>query len=310
MSAVSRGRWLACACPLLLGVPAPARAEAVELWVRASGPSASSAPPRTGVTSVELTGAAVQEVERFDAQYGRRLRFRGVPLRWLLEQVTVPLAVDTALLHFQNGMLVPVPFRDAAAMERLSPFVAVAVWGADAAGEEGWRSELPDLPKKGEESADWRPIRFRGNKLVVQTLWHPGIPRPVLAVFSPWQHVDRLVGVELVRADAYQRQFQPPGPPAVAQGARIYAERCQFCHGVNRVGATFGWDFAVPIPLHTHRDPKSLFLHAKYREANAAERGLMMPAFSDLGMPQAEQLWAWMEAIVAQGPGVYAPPSP
>ena len=37
--------------------------------------------------------------------------------------------------------------------------------------------------------------------------------------------------------------------------------------------ASFGCDFAVPVPLHTYRAPHSLFLHAKYREMNATHVG-------------------------------------
>jgi mono/diheme cytochrome c family protein len=256
---------------------------------------------------VALETAPLLEVERLDAQYATRHRYRGVPLQWLLDTSSVPPGLDLALLHFENGMIVPLPFREATAMERLAPFVAVEVWAPDASGEQGWRRELPELPKRGDESEDWRPIRFRGNKMVVQTLWHPDVPHATLAVFSPWQHVDRLVGIEFVQSEAYRRLLSGPPSKQVREGYRVYSERCQFCHGVRQVGATFGWDFAVPVPLHSYRDPHSLFLHAKYREMNATFRGLMMPAFSDLGQAQATALWAWMEAVVREGPAPYAP---
>jgi hypothetical protein len=285
--------------------PALGEGNSVEIWIRP--PGVSPTPLRPATRTVALDTAPLEEVERFDAQYGAPHRYRGVPLHWLLDPSAVSPALDLALLHFDNGMVVPLPFRDAAAMERLAPFLAVEVWAPDALGEAGWRRELPELPKKGEESEDWRPIRFKGNKLVVQTLWHPDVPRATQAVFSPWQHVDRLVGIELVQSKAYGRVLRGPNSTLVREGYRVYSERCQFCHGVRRVGATFGWDFAVPVPLHTFRDPQSLFLHAKYRQMNAASRGLMMPAFSELGSKQAAALWAWMEAVVREGPAPYAP---
>lgn len=298
------GWWVTLAASF--GAPVSGQGNLVEVWVRA--PEATTArPSHLKSRTVDLDTAALVDVARFDAQYGTRQRYRAVPLDSLLDSRNVSPGLDLALLHFENGMVVPLPFRDAKAMERLAPFVAVEVWTADSLGEQAWSRHLPELPKKGEASEDWRPIRFHGNKLVVQDRWHPDVPKATLAMFSPWQHVDRLVGIEFVQSEAYRRQLRGPNSTLVREGYRIYSERCQFCHGVQKVGASFGWDFAVPVPLHTYRDPHSLFLHAKYREMNAASRGLMMPAFPDLGAAQAEALWAWMEAIGGEGPALYAP---
>jgi hypothetical protein len=290
-----------------VATPALGQGNVAEVWLRAPGGATPERPVHLGSRTVDLDAAPLVEVDRFDAQYGTRHRYRGVPLQWLIDAGAVSPELDLALLHFENGMVVPLPFRDATAMKRLAPFLAVEVWSADTLGEPGWSRRLPEIPKKGEESEDWRPIRFGGNKLVVETLWHPEVPKATLTIFSPWQFVDRLVGIELVQSEAYRRQLRGPSSTAVRDGYRIYSERCQFCHGVRKVGASFGWDFAVPVPLHTYRDAHSLFLHAKYREMNAASRGLMMPAFSDLGAAQAAALWRWMEAIVGEGPALYAP---
>ncbi len=285
--------------------PATSQRNTVEVWVRAPTSSAADA-GRLEQRTIDLATAPWVEVDRFDAQYGVHHRYRGVTLQWLLHTGSVPGMVDLALLHFDNGMVVPLPFRDTTAMERLAPFIALEVW-VDSPGERVWSRDLPDISRKGEESEDWRPIRFQGGKFVVQTLWHPEVPEVTPRVFSPWQHVDRLAGVELAQSEAYRRQFQGSGSAAVANGYRTFLERCQFCHGVRQVGAHFGWDFAEPVPLHTYRDPHSLWFHAKYREMDATARGLMMPAFPDLGPTQAAALWAWMQAIVTSGPAPYRP---
>jgi mono/diheme cytochrome c family protein len=303
----STRRLLLCAVMSLASSasPAPSQRNTVEVWVRAPGSSSADA-GQLQERTVDLAIAPWMEVDRFDAQYGARHRYRGVTLQWVLRAGSVPAAVDLALLHFDNGMVVPLPFRDTSAMERLAPFIAVEVW-VESPGGAGWSRDLPDISKKGDESEDWRPIRFQGGKLVVQTLWHPEVPEVTPREFSPWQHVDRLAGVELAQSEAYRRQFQGSGSAAVANGYRVFSERCQFCHGVRQVGAHYGWDFAEPVPLHTYRDPHSLWFHAKYREFDATARGLMMPAFPDLGQTQAAALWAWMEAIVTSGPAPYRP---
>ncbi len=293
-----------CSALLVASLASPSfgQGNIVEVWVRAS---ASQSSARSHSISVDVAAAPLVEVDQFDAQYGAHHRYRGVPLEWLINAATVPPTVDLALLHFENGMVVPLRFREASEMERLAPFVAVEVWTVDTLGRSGWSRELPDIAKKGEESDDWRPIRFHGNKMVVEALWHPDVPAATLRVFSPWAHVDALVGVELAETRAYHRQIQ--GPDTAADGYRVYAERCQFCHGVRQVGASFGWDFALPVPLHTYRDPHSLLFHTKYRQMDATSRGLMMPAFPDLRPAQVAALWAWMAAIVTTGPAPYAP---
>src|SRR6476620_7351396 len=61
---------------------------------------------------------------------------------------------------------------------------------------------------------------------------------------------------------------------------------CQFCHGVHKVGAKFGWDFVEPTPIWSlHKPPKNLFLHIAYKPLDAAERVLMMPAVATKPLP-------------------------
>lgn len=300
----------------------------ISVWVRAPGMHGERAPAGLELKSYDLLALPHEELDRLDPQYGAQHRFRGVRLQSLLDAYGPPANTDLALLHFENGMVVPVPFRDAATMKKLDLFVARTLWAKDERGKEGWRSVFPDLPKKGAEHRDRRPIHFRDNKVVSATRWHPNVPDRMTATFSPWSYVDRLWGIELAQATAYAQQFDlspahgsaPNVSPdagngtskkasgvSVQAGRRVFAERCQFCHGISEVGARFGWDFLVPMPLHVYRPPDSLLLHVKYREGNAPERGLMMPAFPDITAAEVGALWLWMEAADQTGPRPYAP---
>jgi hypothetical protein len=82
---------------------------------------------------------------------------------------------------------------------------------------------------------------------------------------------------------------------------------CQFCHGARSVGAAFGWDFVEPIPLHAYRSPETLFLHVRYRDGLAPEKGLMMPAFKDLGPRDARAVWRWLRDLGEQPLRSYEP---
>lgn len=246
----------------------------------------------------------LEEGDRFDAQYGKAYRFRGVPLARLLGDV--PAGYDLALLRFENGMVIPLPFRDAAAMARLDPFLARAMVIAEEADDRPtWHPHFPPIYKKGAEAVDRRPITFTGNKLVVKERWHPLVSEKAAATFSPWAVCDSLVGIELVRAESWWRQFD--AGKNTAAGQAVFQHRCAFCHGARHLGAGFGWDFVEPVPLHGWRDAKSLQLHVRYRETDAPQRGLMMPVQADMSDAEGRALWGWLEAIAAATPKDYAP---
>ena len=108
-------------------------------------------------------------------------------------------------------------------------------------------------------------------------------------------------------AASWDAQFAAGDSAQHAEGQRVFLSRCQFCHGVKKVGATFGWDFVEPIPVSQHRSAKSLALHVRSREGDAPEAGLMMPALRDVTEVEVTAVWKWMEAIGKQGPRRYVP---
>jgi hypothetical protein len=241
-------------------------------------------------------------VKRDDLQLGPGHSFRGVSLQALLKKAPRTAAEDTALLHFRNGMQVPVPL-DEATLKRLDVFIAREMKDPVAGT---WTASLGTLVHERAPWMEQRAVVFQGNKLVVSDPWHPALG-PTTTTFSPWAHVDSLTGIELVSQKAWERQFRVLEDPRIVQGQGTFQSRCQFCHGVRETGASFGWDFVKPVPMHTWRAPESLLYHVKFKKLDAAERGLMMPPQPDAEIDEIRALWDWMQAVSARELRPYAP---
>jgi mono/diheme cytochrome c family protein len=285
-------------------------AGAVEIWERGSGPTTGGRTARGRSQRIDLDRLPLVDVRRVDVQYGGGPRaFRGIPLQAAIDRFAPDAGLDLAILHFRNGMAVPVPFRDAAVMKRLDPFIARGM-ETNPAGP--IRVDFfPDIPKEAAAkgaATDVRPITFSGNKLVVADRWHPAVRPSALAVFSPWAHVDTLASIELVTATPYYGQFDPGIDTAARWGFELYRETCQFCHGARKVGATFGWDFVEPLPLYGWRNEvRNLYYHVAYKPIDAPERGLMMPAMKFMTEHDAEMLQHWLRAVATKPMPPYAP---
>jgi mono/diheme cytochrome c family protein len=276
----------------------------IEIWVRGAGALQGDQAPRARVQRIDLDSLPLVEGKRFDAQYGGQRAMKGIALASLIEKFAPEPSLDLAILHIANGMAVPVPFRDVSVMKRLDPFVARAMethpGGPVRAGF------FPAIRRKG-ATEDPRPIVFSANKIVVPVLWHPSVPDSAQPAFSPWRHTDTLTDIELVASAPYYKQFNAGGDGFVQQGQFVFQQSCQFCHGVRKVGAKFGWDFVEPAPIYTvHRPAKSLFLHVAYKPLDAAERGLMMPAMSFMSQEDAALLWRWLRAVATSPMPAYA----
>ena len=281
---------------LLLAVllSAPAAAAPVEVWTRpAAGP-----PKKALVDPARLEASPVQLQ---DPHYGAARRwYRAAPLEAVFKLAPPAPPADLALLRFQNGMLVPVRTRDAAELAKLKAWVAVATSDRDPEKGGVWTAEFPPAPRAGAEERDRNPLRFEGHKLVVESGWHPMVPAAAAKGFNPWVFADTLVGIEYVEEAAWYAQFEPADPAAKA-GAAVFRGRCQYCHGVSTVGANYGWDFIEPYPMFKHRRASSLSMHLRYREQDAPEKGLMMPAFPEISKPETEAAWKWLEAMGTRG---------
>lgn len=271
----------------------------IEVGVRALGVHVGQAVPLESPRIVRLDDLSLQWSERFDAQAGAKRWYLGVPLGAVLSQHARSSDSDLALLHFTNGMIVPVPIPNS----NSEIFIARATRRAK---NDPADYAFPEVPKKQGMRPDPRPITFGANKVVVEGLEHPFAPDPKSSSFSPWAYVDTLIGIELVRRERWDRQFDV-GTGVIRHGRDVFLSRCQFCHGVREVGAKFGWDFVDPTPLFEYRTPKSLYPHVRFQNTIAAEKGAMMPAQKDVVPAEIEDLWAWMKAIAILGPRPYAP---
>ena len=285
---------------------APTPGASVDIWVRGSSRDGAGG-ERLRQRRFVLDRLPLANVERHDAQYEMVRQYRGISLAEILKRYRPDDSLDLAILHFANGMAVPLPFREAATMKRLDPFVA-----------RGWRTQpgarimignFPAIPKK-DVPDDRRPIEFSGNKLVVADRFHPEVAPAAQPGFSPWTHADTLVGIELVAASAYYVQFEAGGNATVQRGLTLFRQNCQFCHGVRDVGAHFGWDFVDSEAIQSQQQSAAhLYHNVAYKPRNAGELGLMMPALGFLTEADAGAMREWMHAVANAPMAPYEAPA-
>lgn len=239
---------------------------------------------------VNLATLKSVEVTRPDIQAAGQAHYRGVTLSSVVALVKAPATADTVLLHFANGMQVPLP-RDPKQWRELDPFIALSV------ERDGvWSAAFPEVTKAGAEDRDARPLVFNGNKFVVSTTAHAAVPEVArLNGFTPFAYVDSLVAVELVSAAQRERALKGTSSETARDGFKVFVGRCQFCHGVKLAGAKYGPDFA--LPRLAEKDARELLLHVRYRDRDAAEKGLMMPFFKDVSAEDIKALLTWLRAL-------------
>jgi mono/diheme cytochrome c family protein len=303
--------WTWTLAALTLSLPAqemPARSAApggtdastIEIWVRKPGATPVA---RDGVQVVNIDTLPLVEAKRIDVQYHGAFTYRGIDIQSLIARYHPPAGADLALLHFANGMQVPLPVAQAASTGGVSPFLARAMrLGPHGPMRVG---RFPNISRPRSGFVDVRPIVFAGNKLVVAEEGHPDVPPQAQGVLSPWQQVDSLTGIELVSRAAYYAQFDVD--PEARPGHKLFTQSCQFCHGVRRVGAAFGWDFVEPTPIYDYRGERNLFHHIKYKPLDASARGLQMPALSYMTEDDARAIWLWLKAVGTKPLRPYAP---
>ena len=259
---------------------------------------------------VDLDALPSREWTGKDAQYDSAMRMRGIPLERLWSASPPEAELDLALLHFDDGLLVPVPFRDATYMERAAPQV-VRANAANASGPMH-PGELVALHRPPTRE-DLRPVTIHGNKIVVGDPSLPSMLESTRGDLSPWRYADSLHAVELVNRAGWVARFDA-GPSAVP-GRDVYVGSCVMCHAVRGVGGAMGWDFVAPYPIYSEawmtkfkgENPELtdaseredlpgrtlLALHVRQR---AGDRTRSMPALRGMTGGQVRALWVWLQA--------------
>jgi len=272
---------------------------------------------RRTLARVELDRLPQVEAHRVDPQYGAEVWARGLPLAEVLAQIAVPSGIDLMLLRFNNGLLIPLSFRDRPTLERLRPFLAraVATPGPFARLVPGGIAE----PRRPPTPEDLRPIHFQGNKIIVADPRHADVLPKLAAELQPWLYADSLAEIELCNRAAWERQLAID--PATEEGQRVFLGSCRFCHAVRGVGGALGWDFVDPVPIYSdewnrrmaagtpERNPTPgrtmLGIHVRYRADGGGNR--TMPALRSMSAEQVKALWAFIQSAAAKPLRAYAP---
>lgn len=287
----------------LLSIGAAAQASPLPVSILGAGSyGRGSDPAAVGMKSIDVAALPQQQMSRLDVQYDGVAYYRGVPLREIIAAYNPPKQIDLALLCFRNGMIVPLPFRDASTMERLNPLVALGM-ATTPAGP--FSARFPSINRHLDGYPDIPQVLFFDNKLVVGSRWHPDLPPQMQKSFSPWTMTDSLTSIVFAERRAYYRQFEVPADAQA--GAELYRQSCQYCHGVRQVGATFGWDFGLSTDLRTYRkDPARLYFHLHDRPVDRVSLD-QMPAIKYITEEQALQLWLFMKAASTTTAPPYTP---
>jgi len=158
---------------------APEHGATIEVWVRkplagSAGQPAAKGAGRDRLQVVSLDSLPLVEAKQVDVQYHGAFVFKGIGVDMLIARYAPPPDVDLALLHFANGMQVPLAFRDAEMVKRLSPFLARGMQLGP--GSPMRIARFPNVSRPRSGFVDVRPIAFTGNKLVIADPAHPDVP--------------------------------------------------------------------------------------------------------------------------------------
>jgi hypothetical protein len=292
----------------------PAVREAVAEARAKAEQAAVGEPHRTLVLSVRAPGAAqgsrratelkidldteTLETRAVQDSGGRLSTVQGVLLSQLLPRLNASKLHDAARLRFANGTEVLLPLWRLSLFE---PFIARRV---QERADGPFRTAFAPVPLGEAHWRSARALQFAGNRVFVSRQEAPHSKD----AFSPWGFTDSLVEVELVNEKAWLAVFEVD--PKTRRGVEVWRNRCQSCHGAHQAGATFGWDFVKPLPLHTWRTPETLFTHVKDNKISGAAMGLAMPPQPDVTREETDALHAWMKALAQKPLKPYAPPLP
>jgi mono/diheme cytochrome c family protein len=265
---------------------------------------------RALLTRVDLDALPQRTTTARDPQYGVDVRMRGVSLADVLARAQIPKSADLALLRFNNGLQIPLSFRDQAFMAKLAPFVARATTRDPS---EALRAGQVESPARAPTTEDLRPVSFNGNKMVVSDAGLASMLPTITGDLRPWMYADSLFAIELVQNAAWEAHFD--AGPTLSEGKRVYLGSCRYCHAIRGSGGALGWDFVDPYPIYSpewmhrleqgsdelaRRPPARtmLSIHVRYRAGIDGNR--TMPALRGMKPAEITALWDWLQAVAVR----------
>lgn len=270
--------------------------ESISIWTRKNGRYDGGRNfPKKKEMKIQTSKLKLKELKTYDLQYGKNKAYKGIFLKDFLASYNAEASSDLALLHFKNGMMMPLKL---SAVNSSQLFIALKIKDG-----KKWKTDFPEVAKVDSVNyyRDPNPTRFAGNKLVLalssaqQKYFNQSIEKP--KKFTPLAHTDSLIGIELANEKAYYAQFGSFKKSEIKRGFTVFKRRCQYCHGVNQVGASFGWDYVDPLKVSEKRSTRSLHLFVKYPRLNATKLGVKMPNQVDVTTEETNALWKWIDKV-------------
>ena len=276
---------LCAAASVVLWASLAQAAPSVQIWLRRPAESVTSGGDQRGnLRNVDLAGLTFDTLETYDIQYEAMGKYRGLHLRDLIAAYKpLPGSIDTLILHFDNGMLIPVTLSMLRGDRRI--FVALEMLR-----DGKWTSNFPSSIRIAPGSKDERPITFAANKIVVGSDWSASKNQ-----FTPWRHASSLVGIEFVEATGLINSFVQEKATKYQPGKYVYLNRCQFCHAISGQGAHFGPDFTGAFDLEAKKGWEKILAKVSKAESNADAMKHAMPKQSDFSKSDAKELFGWVK---------------
>jgi mono/diheme cytochrome c family protein len=282
----------------LSGVVGLAFSDAKEARAAASDPAAvpraltfegRSQPARTIGLEALLRACGEQTVEVEDPYHGRRMRYRALSFRCVLDEGfaarggAASLAGESLLLRARDGYT-----RPAAGSLVVDPNAHLAFGEPDlSAGPDASGSDAPRFRPIDRRQIDPAPF------YLVWTGIEHGDPHE-----HPWPY--QLVTIEIAPFEEAFPHTAPKGLPKSDPGWRGYAlfqESCSACHAINGEGGKVGPDLNVPKSIVEYRPLAQIRAYVRNPEAT---RYTSMPAHPHLSDADLDALIAYFAAMSAR----------
>jgi len=225
---------------------------------------------------VNFDTGARHKRQLYDAHDAKLHHVRGIELGELIAQLGAPKGADTLVLHFANGMQVPVRLADKDLIQHLF----IAFEHGDPTG--AFVTTYPLLAAPA----------IRCPKIVYTRENDPT---------ALWRHTTQLTSVRLVNWAALQALLAQPSRqlPSVA-GWKLYSRNCQPCHGMGGQGAQRGPDFISDldayrrVPPLAESDPSDQpSLHDKVKGRVGGD----MPTLDYISNSEIKELWRFLHSV-------------